>query len=235
MTRVSPGVYRGRVHVGGLTGLFRIRPLNETRDFPEVGLYRQESEMTDYGSNQALLRSISEATGGRFNPPLNKAFDPAGHFTDSTMRLWPGLLAIAVLLNLIELALRKWRGTKEYPTARESARNRQNRIWSRPGRRLKAPQNSLFRHGDDEDRVLLEHSGVSRSAIGREGHGYGRSGQRQFFSRFHCRRIHELHGVLQLQRREDQYAHQALSQPAQGRCAGRLPGSRPPALYGSRR
>ena len=113
VTRVSPGVYRGRVHVGGLTGLFRIRPLNETRDFPEVGLYRQESEMTDYGSNQALLRSISEATGGRFNPPLNKAFDPAGHFTDSTMRLWPGLLAIAILLNLIELALRKWRGIVE--------------------------------------------------------------------------------------------------------------------------
>ena len=113
VTRASPGVYRGRVHVGGLTGLFRIRPLNETRDFPEVGLYRQESEMTDYGSNQALLRSISEATGGRFNPPLNKAFDPGGHFIDSTMQLWPGLLAMAILLNLVELALRKWRGVIE--------------------------------------------------------------------------------------------------------------------------
>jgi len=28
----------------------------------------------------------------------------------STMRLWPGLLILAVLLNLIELTLRKWRG-----------------------------------------------------------------------------------------------------------------------------
>ena len=113
VARVSPGVYRGRVHVGGLTGLFRIRPLNDTRDFPEVGLYRQESEMTDYGSNQALLRSISEATGGRFNPPLNQVFDPAGRSIDSTMRLWPGLLAIAIFLNLIELAMRKWRGIVE--------------------------------------------------------------------------------------------------------------------------
>jgi hypothetical protein len=99
--------------VGGLTGLFRIRPLNETRDFPEVGLYRQESEMTDYGSNQALLKSISEATGGRFNPPLSQIFDPAGRSIDSTMRLWPSLLVAAILLNLIELAMRKWRGIVE--------------------------------------------------------------------------------------------------------------------------
>lgn len=113
VNRVSPGVYRGRVHVGSLTGLFRIRPLNETREFPEVGIYRQESEMTDYGSNQSLLKSISAATGGRFNPPLEKVFDPAGHYVDATMRLWPGLLAIALLLNLIELALRKWRGIVE--------------------------------------------------------------------------------------------------------------------------
>jgi uncharacterized protein YegL len=113
VVRISPGVYRGRVGVGGLTGLFRIRPVNESRQFPEVGLYRQESEMTDYGSNQALLKSISEATGGRFNPPLGKVFDSGGRFVDSTMRLWPGLLALAVILNLIELALRKWRGIVE--------------------------------------------------------------------------------------------------------------------------
>ena len=29
------------------------------------------------------------------------------------MRLWPGLLGIALLLNLIELAMRKWRGIME--------------------------------------------------------------------------------------------------------------------------
>ena len=35
------------------------------------------------------------------------------HKRQSTMRLWPGLLAIALLLNLIELAMRKWRGIIE--------------------------------------------------------------------------------------------------------------------------
>jgi hypothetical protein len=29
------------------------------------------------------------------------------------MRLWPGLLALALALNLIELLLRKWRGLLE--------------------------------------------------------------------------------------------------------------------------
>jgi hypothetical protein len=29
------------------------------------------------------------------------------------MNLWPGLLALALLLNLVELVLRKWRGLLE--------------------------------------------------------------------------------------------------------------------------
>jgi hypothetical protein len=37
-------------------------------------------------------------------------FDNGGQSLDSTLRLWPGLLALAILLNMIELALRKWGG-----------------------------------------------------------------------------------------------------------------------------
>ncbi len=44
--------YRGRIHIGQLQGLFRIRPLEESRAFPEVGSYRQEQELLDYGSNR---------------------------------------------------------------------------------------------------------------------------------------------------------------------------------------
>lgn len=113
ITRISPGTYRGRVRIGSLEGLFRVRPLEETRAFPEVGLYRQESELSDYGSNEELLKSIAQATGGRFNPPARQLFDTGGSSIDSTMRLWPALLAVAVLLNLIELVLRKWRGIVE--------------------------------------------------------------------------------------------------------------------------
>ncbi|HKD08789.1 MAG TPA: VWA domain-containing protein [Bryobacteraceae bacterium] len=110
LSRISPGVYRGRVRIGSLEGLFRVRPLNETRAFPEVGLYRQEAELSDYGSNDVLLKSIAQSTGGRFNPSVRQLFDNGGRSIESTMRLWPGLLALAIILNLIELAMRKWGG-----------------------------------------------------------------------------------------------------------------------------
>jgi hypothetical protein len=113
VSRVSPGVYRGHVRIGTLEGLFRVRPLNDNRLFPEVGLYRQESELADFGSNETLLKSISQSTGGRFNPSPDQLFDSAGKYTESSIRLWPGLLAMAVLLNLGELTLRKWRGIAE--------------------------------------------------------------------------------------------------------------------------
>jgi len=113
VSRVSPGTYRGRVRIGSLEGLFRVRPLVDSRAFPEVGLYRQESELSDYGSNDILLKSIAQSTGGRFNPSVRQLFDNSGLSIDSTMRLWPGLLALALLLNLIELCLRKWGGIVE--------------------------------------------------------------------------------------------------------------------------
>jgi hypothetical protein len=111
--KTSGGNYRGEVIVGQRQGLFRIRPVNETRAFPEVGIYREEAELSDFGSNQFLLKSIAASTGGRFNPPVSGIFDNGGRSIDSTMELWPGLLGFAILLNLVELIMRKWRGLKE--------------------------------------------------------------------------------------------------------------------------
>jgi len=39
-------------------------------------------------------------------------FDAGGRSIRSTMELWPGLLALAIALNLAELILRKWKGLK---------------------------------------------------------------------------------------------------------------------------
>ena len=107
VTKLAGKLYRGRIHIGALQGLFRIRPLEESHAFPEVGYYRQEQELLDYGSNQFLLRSISDFTGGRFNPAPKQVFDTAGRSESSTLRLWPGLLALAIALNLAELLMRK--------------------------------------------------------------------------------------------------------------------------------
>jgi uncharacterized membrane protein len=111
--KVAEGAFRGRVHIDHRQGLFRVRPLADSRAFPEVGFYLQEEELAEYGTNEALLRRISEFTGGRFNPDPREVFDPGGRSVAASMRLWPGLLLVALALNLAELIWRKWRGVRE--------------------------------------------------------------------------------------------------------------------------
>jgi hypothetical protein len=101
------------VPIGHNQGLFRVRPLVESRAFPEIGFYRQEDELLDYGSNELLLRQIAKSTGGRFQPAAKEIFDAGGRSTPSSMEMWPGLLALAILLNIAELFMRKWRGIVE--------------------------------------------------------------------------------------------------------------------------
>ncbi|HLK67438.1 MAG TPA: VWA domain-containing protein [Bryobacteraceae bacterium] len=113
VNKVAAGHYRGKLSIGQNQGLFRVRPLAETPAFPEVGFYRQEDEMLEYGNNEPLLRQIASATGGHFNPAPKAVFDTAGRSIRSTMDLWPGLLALAIAMNLAELVLRKWKGVLE--------------------------------------------------------------------------------------------------------------------------
>jgi hypothetical protein len=113
VAKIAAGHYRARVAIGDRQGLFRVRPLAESRAFPEVGLYRQEDEMLEYGANEQLLRQVADATGGRYNPPLNAIFDSSGRAIPATLDLWPFLLALAIGLNLAELFMRKWRGLWE--------------------------------------------------------------------------------------------------------------------------
>ncbi|HXK01377.1 MAG TPA: hypothetical protein VMS37_03180, partial [Verrucomicrobiae bacterium] len=113
VAKVTIGHYRGRLNIGQAQGLFRVRPLADSRAFPEVGFYRQEDEMQEYGNNQELLREIARSTGGRFNVRSGEVFESSGRSIAVTMELWPGLLALAVLLNLAELVLRKWKGLLE--------------------------------------------------------------------------------------------------------------------------
>ncbi len=108
--KIAAGQYRGRLQIGSREGLFRVRPLAESRAFPETGLYRPEMELTEYGSNQTLLKQVAEFTGGRFEPNAKNVFDPGNRSIASSMQLWPGFLALAIALNLVELIMRKWKG-----------------------------------------------------------------------------------------------------------------------------
>jgi hypothetical protein len=121
VSKIAKGHYSGRIAIGQRQGLFRVRPLAESRAFPEVGLYRQEDEMIESGSNEPLLQQVASATGGRFRPAIKSLFDPAGRSISTTMELWPGLLALAILLNLAELIMRKWKGLAETLHLRHAA------------------------------------------------------------------------------------------------------------------
>ncbi|SPE25001.1 von Willebrand factor, type A [Candidatus Sulfopaludibacter sp. SbA3] len=113
VSKVAAGHYRGTLPIGDNQGLFRVRPVADSRAFPEVGFYRQEDEMKEYGNNPQLLRQIASATGGRYNPPARQVFDAAGRSIPTIMDLWPLMLVLAILLNLTELVLRKWKGLLE--------------------------------------------------------------------------------------------------------------------------
>jgi uncharacterized membrane protein len=107
--KIAAGLFRAEIPIGARRGLFRVRPLEESRAFPEIGLYLPEPEMTDSGQDAGLLRQIASFTGGRFEPQAREVFDPGGRSLPSKLRLWPGLLAVALVLNFVELLLRRLR------------------------------------------------------------------------------------------------------------------------------
>lgn len=108
--RTAPRSYQGHVYIGAARGLLRIRPVNETPAFPEIGVYRPQEESQDYGSNQELLAQISTLTGGRFNPSPASIFTTGATPISTPWRLWPGLLGLAIALTMTELIVRKWAG-----------------------------------------------------------------------------------------------------------------------------
>ena len=89
--------------------MFRIRPLEESAQFPETGIYLQEDELNDYGSDARTLQDLASFTDGRSEPAAAEVFDNDGRAVAGTMPLWPGILLLAIGLNVVELILRKWR------------------------------------------------------------------------------------------------------------------------------
>jgi Mg-chelatase subunit ChlD len=110
----AAGTYRGSVHVGTRKGLFRVRPVEDQRDFPEIGVYIPDDELNEYGSNPALLERLSAFTGGRAEPGASQVFDSGGRALVSEMSLYPALLALALALNFAELIDRKWKALREF-------------------------------------------------------------------------------------------------------------------------
>jgi uncharacterized protein YegL len=112
LKKTSARGWQGRLHIGAQTGLFRIRPETDSAVFPEIGIYRHQPELEERGTNEALLRQISQATGGRYNPPLADIFESGGRRIYTPWQLWPLCLALALALTIAELVIRKWAGLR---------------------------------------------------------------------------------------------------------------------------
>jgi Ca-activated chloride channel homolog len=108
--KVGPGLYKGSVYVGQRVGLFRIRPAEESKAFPELSYSRQDEETSVTGTNESLLREVASFTGGRFNPDMTAVFRTSDLPMIRAWPLWPGLLALAIALSVAELVVRKWAG-----------------------------------------------------------------------------------------------------------------------------
>ncbi len=106
LATIAAGLYQGSVHIGRLTGDFRIGPLSESKFFPEIGYFRGD-ESTAQAVNDKLLRRIADLTGGQFNPDPASVFHTNGPPTLKTWALWPALLGLALVMNIVELCMRK--------------------------------------------------------------------------------------------------------------------------------
>jgi Mg-chelatase subunit ChlD/uncharacterized membrane protein len=106
LEETAPGHYEARVPADQ-HGLYRIVSGNSELVLPEAGFYRETQELKPREINVQLLSETSRVTGGRLEPTLAELLDEKGSYVREPRALWPYWLVLALLLNFIELAIRK--------------------------------------------------------------------------------------------------------------------------------
>ena len=72
-----------------------------------MGFYRESDETKARAINVTLLGEISRMTGGRVRPSRDQLLSGGNDSVNERLALWPCLLVLALLLDLIEVAFRK--------------------------------------------------------------------------------------------------------------------------------
>jgi len=72
-------------------------------------------------ANTALLQSIAEASGGNYDPLPAEVFAPDGRTAPRTFRLWPPLLVCVLLLLVVDVALKRKKGSELFSRAKNSS------------------------------------------------------------------------------------------------------------------
>jgi Mg-chelatase subunit ChlD len=106
LEETSPGHYEARIPADQ-GGLYHIVSGNSELVLPEAGFYRESEETKPQAVNTALLSEISRVTGGRVHPSIDQLLNDKGAMVRERKPLWPYSLILALLLNFVEVALRK--------------------------------------------------------------------------------------------------------------------------------
>lgn len=114
LEETSPGHYEARIPAAQ-GGLYRIVSGSSELVLPEAGFYRESQEMKPRAVNTSLLGEISRVTGGRMHPSIEQILNDRGSVVRERKALWPYWLILALVLNFLEVALRK--GFFERPAA----------------------------------------------------------------------------------------------------------------------
>jgi hypothetical protein len=106
LEETAPGHYEARIPAAQL-GLYRIVSGDANLSLPEAAFYRESEELKPQGINLRLLTEVSRVTGGILRPSMGQLLSDKGSFVRERRPLWPYWLVLALILNFIEVAVRK--------------------------------------------------------------------------------------------------------------------------------
>ena len=106
LAETAPGHYEAHIPADQ-RGLYRIVSGSSELALPEAGFYREAEETKLQAVNTALLGELSRITGGRMRPSIDQLLNEKGTSVRERTALWPYWLILALVLNFLEVALRK--------------------------------------------------------------------------------------------------------------------------------
>jgi Ca-activated chloride channel family protein len=106
LEQTAPGHYEARIPADQ-TGLYHIISGNSELILPDAGFYNESQETKPQAVNTTLLGEISRVTAGAMHPSIDQLLNDRGAIVRERQPLWPYWLVLALLLNFVEVALRK--------------------------------------------------------------------------------------------------------------------------------
>jgi Ca-activated chloride channel family protein len=106
LEQTAPGHYEARIPADQ-TGLYHVISGNSELILPDAGFYNESQETKPQAVNTTLLGEISRVTGGAMHPSIDQLLNDRGAIVRERQPLWPYWLVLALLLNIVEVALRK--------------------------------------------------------------------------------------------------------------------------------